>query len=168
MIPASSICRKSGFTLAEAVLSVFLCSIIFAVTAVVLNNAHKILRQQRYKVAAQQGVQIGLSRICSELREAVVIDQVGNGLLEFHKVDASLNRYQSAPNFTARLRIFYQLQSNRLTRQVEAEPAQVIANEVYGFSTARLANNNIQVLITFFDTRQVRTYDTQVAVPADW
>ena len=168
MIRERSISLKA-FSLAEAILAVFLCSIIFAVTAQVLNNAHRILRQQRYKVAAQQGVQVAMTRISGELREAKAIQQVGNGVLEFTKVDASLDRYASLANFNAQLTVRYQLQSGRLTRLVTpGGQAQVIADEVYGFSTSQLPNQNILVTLAFRDPRQVKAYDLQVAVPSLW
>jgi hypothetical protein len=46
--------------------------------------------------------------------------------------------------------------------------AQLIAEELYGFSSTQLANNNVQVQLTFRDPKLVRTYDVQVAVPSAW
>ena len=155
--------------MAEAILSIFLCSVIFVVTAQVLNSAYRILRQERYKVAAQQGVQVAMTRIAGELREAKGISQIGTGVLELYKVDASLNRYSSLANFNAQLTVRYQLQNGRLTRLVTpGGQVQVVAEEVYGFATSQLPNQNVQVSLTFRDPRQVQSYDLQVAVPSAW
>jgi type II secretory pathway component PulJ len=167
--PARSTSPDRGFTLAEAILAMFLFSIVFVLTAQVLNNAHRILRHQRYKTAAQQGIQMALSRISSELREAIGIQQLGTGVLEFYKADASLSRYASLANFNARLNVRYELQNGQLYRRVmPGGQAQLIAEELYGFSSTQLANNNVQVQLTFRDPKLVRTYDVQVAVPSAW
>ena len=158
-----------GFTLAEAIVAIFMFSVVMVLTAQVLNNAHRILRHQHYKTAAQQGVQMALSRMSSELREAIGIQQLGTGVLEFYKADASLDRYASLANFNAQLQVRYELQNGRLFRQVTpgGQP-QLIADELYGFSSSPLANGNIQVQLTFRDPKLVRTYDFQVAVPSAW
>lgn len=110
-----------------------------------------------------------MARITSELREAKSITTTGAATLVFQKVDASLDRHASPANFNAELTVTYQLSNGHLSRQVTpGGSAQVLADEVYGFETVQLPNRNVQVRLTFLDNRQVRTYETQVAVPSQW
>jgi len=158
-----------GFSLAEAVLTMFLVTIVFVTTAQILSNAYKVIRQQRYKVAAQQGAQLGLSRMSGELREATNIVQTGNSLLEFEKVDASLDRYGNPADFAVRLTVRYELQNNVLTRRVTpGGVVQSVAEGVYGFTTSQLPSGNVAITLAFQDQRQVKAYDMQVAVPSQW
>lgn len=157
-----------AFSLAETVVTVALCAIFFYITAVVFNNCYRILRQERYKVATQQGVQLALNRIVSELREAKAVTAVGNPLI-FTKVDSSLNRFQSAFNFNQQLTVTYSFAGTLLTRQVSPGGSpQAMAEQMAGFDTANLPSGNIQVKLTFLDQRQLRVYDSEVAVPSRW
>lgn len=169
MTPLPSTCPdKRGFTLAESVVTVALCSIFFVITAVILGNAYRILRQERYKVAAQQGVQLALNRLTCELREAKAITSVGNPLV-FTKVDPSLNRFLSLANFNQTLTVTYQSSANQLTRNVTpGGTAQIMADGVVGFVTSIRPSGNIEVQMTFMDERQAKTYITEIAVPSTW
>lgn len=160
--------NNKAFTLAESVVTVALCSIFFVVTAVILANAYRILRQERYKVAAQQGVQLALNRLTCELREAKAITSVGNPLV-FTKVDPSVNRYLSPANFNQTLTVTYQASANQLTRNVApGGSTQIMADGVVGFAAATKPTGNIEIQLTFMDERQARTYITEIAVPSTW
>lgn len=168
MTRPKSTCPERGFTLAESIVTVALCSIFFVVTAVVLSNSYRIIREERYKVAAQQGVQLALTRLTSELREAKSITTVGNPLV-FTKVDASLNRYLSLANFNQQLTVTYRAAANQLTRQVTPGGGlQVVATELNAFTTSTKSTGNIEIRMTFVDGHQARTYITEVAIPSKW
>lgn len=176
MIPATLHSHRKAVSLAEAIITMFLVSLVFGAAAQMIGEAHRVIRFQSYKTASQQGAQLALQRMLSESREAVNITAVGPSTLELIKVDPSIPRFVASPpspwnplsNF---LTVRYFLTGDRLMRQVTVgasgtSATQVLAESVSGLVTALLPNGNLEITLSFQEEKKVQTWRTQVKLPS--
>ncbi len=77
----------SGFSIAEALLAIFLIGIVLGMVGVLFQRSFTVLRMLDDKERARQASRMGLDRITSELREAIRIEAVGVDVVEFEKID---------------------------------------------------------------------------------
>lgn len=170
MSRARSCSTRRGLSLFEAVLTIFLVSLVFYVAADLLHNATSAVRFGDAKSRSAQAVQLGLQRITSEAREAYLLEATGSEL-RLRKVDPAPGRLPtpvpSPPSGTwdpyansLSVRYFVDGQ-NRLMREVGSS-TQLVCEGISGFSSQTLPNGNLEVSVSLNEKNQVRTYTTQV------
>lgn len=108
--------KRSGFTLAELIVSMTLLATIVTAVAVFTNNGFRLWRATRAQIEEQEKVRTAMQQITREIREMKLADNgafpiesaTQQSLIFFANVDADAA--------TERIRIFYQ--SNQLQRGV--------------------------------------------------
>jgi type II secretory pathway pseudopilin PulG len=165
--------RWRAFSLMETLVTVLMVMMIFGLVADLLSGALRVARVQRQKTEAAEVVQLALTRLLSELREASQIDYAGTEVT-FYKFNAARTEVAATePNrFRYTLKVRYHLNSeNTLLRTVEewesaslSSATHVVADGVRGFSvTEDSGTGNAVVALTVDIGGALRTLTSEVA-----
>lgn len=124
-IPSSSFCSQGGFTLAEALATLFLVGTAFALVASLASELSRNTRFHRTQQALTQAALVTMDSICSEAAQSVSVRIPGSGSLLLERVDPMVKRFDEGamgwdPRATEQLlSVRYELQQGELRRQVD-------------------------------------------------
>lgn len=185
-------CSRSGFTLLESLISMFLLAIVLTLTGLLFHRSFIILRVLDDKERTRQAARLGLDRITSELREATRVEPPTENNLRFEKIDPDAVLIAPTPAPTAppddfvpaeygpkeaypdstRLLIEYTAQNEKLIRRVArltGGPAssQVVVVGVNSFTCTEVEGNpgEFEVKVSVLDNRRVMTLKSLVLCP---
>lgn len=161
--------KRSGFTLAETMITLFLIALIFGVVAALIQNGYRVLSFQSKKERSTLAAQVALDRLCSELREATAVDSTGP-TLEFRKVDKSVTgRFDTASPptdypFGSLITVRYSTDGQGfLLRQAGGQSA-VLAEGVSGFNCT-LTGARMEIALGVQEQTLLRSLSTVVLLP---
>lgn len=166
----SRACRRSpdrkAFSLLEAVITLLLVSIVFGVAADLLGDACRVMSFSRAKSNSVQAVQMALTRMAAEAREAFKIDRTGTELVLL-KIDPGGDRFPTTPPaawspYTYQVSVRYFPQGGQLWREVDGANTQLVADGITGLATRNLPGQALEISLTLLEDRIVRTLTTQV------
>lgn len=131
-----------GFTLAEALATLFLVGTALALVASLASELSRNTRFHRTQQALTEAALVTLESIRSEVAQSVSIDVPGPGLLTLERVDPDVERFpDNATDWTPRepsklLRIQYELNQSELQRTINGV-TRVLAKDATDFHAER-------------------------------
>ena len=179
--------KRRGFTLLEALCTLALVSLIFITVLSLLQDSVRTARMSQEKDTAMNAVQVGLDRLCCEMREAVQVSAPGVGFtlnqITFQKVDSN-NPNRLPPRVPEPvpspawnpfdpqwlLKVHYFVAGGELVREIgpSAGPAthrSAIAENVDSLSVGCFAPGRFTVVLSVRQSNQISTYTHSVNMP---
>lgn len=185
--------RKSrAFTFLEALVTLALVAVVFGALMFMLLEAFRIARKGSQKTVVAEAAELGLERMSSELREALILVNPLVGTPEsqliFHKVNpdnAATGRLPAVPpapdpaatwnpfNAAYLLRVRYSVVGEKLVREVGpvgAPPtaSMALADHIRGLSVDQVQNSHLRLVLSVQDGQVVSSHTMEVkchAVP---
>jgi len=185
--------RSPGFSLIEIVLVLGLTSVILSTVGLLIRRTVDTLHFLQAKSEAIQGATLGCERLCSELREAIDTPTVGTSLTFQKVLPSSLqaigNAQRPAPHlppaapppppavpshlwtraYPALMQVTYSVSADpdaaTLLRQVDSDPATVVASNVTVFTVELVASRTYRANLSIRERRRVVTFSAAVHCP---
>jgi len=162
---------RAGFTLVEALATLFLVGTAVALVAGLASELSRNTRFHRSQQALNQAALVTLDSICSEAAQSVSVGIPEPGSLLLERVDPGLNRFdESELNWHPRsaeqlLSVRYELQQDELRREVDGV-TRVLVNDVSDFQAERTGSLLNLHLVVSNNNREAR-YRLGVYLPIE-
>lgn len=182
--------RTAAFTFLEALVTLALVAIVFGALMIMLLEAFRISRKSSQKTVVAEAAELGLERMSSEAREALVLLNPLPGSPEnqliFRKVNpdnASTGRLPALPpapnpagtwnpfNPAYLLRVRYSVVGEKLVREVGpvAGPpgaSMILANSIRGLQVDQIQNGHLRLVLSVQDGLVVSSHTAEVTCHA--